>query len=105
MNSFAGSILHGGFVSPLKAATAISYHGRSSFSKTFSVPSPIELTDTSLGINSLFLSIANAWSVNGDTLNSSDIASSLFAGSLFPYLAFLWLLSRPETKTPVGVNR
>lgn len=48
--------------------------------------------------------VANAWSVNGDTLNSADIASNLFAGSLFPYLAFLWFLARPESMTPKGVN-
>lgn len=48
--------------------------------------------------------IANAWSVSGDTLNSADVASNLFASSLFPYLGFLWFLSRPETNTPKGVN-
>jgi hypothetical protein len=55
--------------------------------------------------SSIVTSIANAWSVSGETLNSADFASTLFAASLFPYLAFLWLLSRPETKTPIGVNR
>ena len=49
--------------------------------------------------------ITNAWSVSGETLNSADFASTLFAASLFPYLAFLWFLSRPETRTPVGVNQ
>ena len=48
--------------------------------------------------------VTNAWSVSGDTLNSADLASSLFAASLFPYLAFLWYLARPETQTPKGVN-
>ena len=48
--------------------------------------------------------VTNAWSVSGETLNSADVASSLFAASLFPYLAFLWYLARPETQTPKGVN-
>lgn len=55
--------------------------------------------------SSVVTSIANAWSVSGETLNSADFASTLFAASLFPYLAFLWLLSRSETKTPIGVNQ
>lgn len=42
----------------------------------------------------------NAWSVAGPTLNSQDIASSLFAVSLFPYLAFLYLLENPRSQTP-----
>ena len=48
--------------------------------------------------------VTNAWSVSGETLNSADVASSLFAASLFPYLAFLWFLARPESQTPKGVN-
>ena len=55
--------------------------------------------------SSIVTSLANAWSVSGETLNSADFASTLFAASLFPYLAFLWLLSRSQTKTPVGVNQ
>jgi hypothetical protein len=46
----------------------------------------------------------NAWSVAGSTLASPDIASNLFALSLFPYLGFLYFLSRPETKTPKLAN-
>lgn len=41
----------------------------------------------------------SAWSVSSIT---SDLAAELFQASLLPYLAFLWLLSRPETKTPKG---
>ena len=44
----------------------------------------------------------NAWSVSGNSLNTEDAASSLFAASLFPYLAFLYFLSRPSSKTPAG---
>lgn len=42
----------------------------------------------------------NAWSVNGKTINSSDLTSNLFAVSLVPYLIFLYFISRPQTKTP-----
>lgn len=42
----------------------------------------------------------SAWSVSGTSLNSEDLASSLFAASLLPYLAFLWFLARPSTQTP-----
>eukprot|EP00903_Cladosiphon_okamuranus_P010801 g10204.t1 len=41
----------------------------------------------------------SAWSVSSIT---SDLAAELFQASLLPYLAFLWLLSRKETKTPKG---
>lgn len=41
----------------------------------------------------------SAWSVSSIT---SDLAADLFQASLLPYLAFLWLLSRKETKTPEG---
>ena len=61
--------------------------------------------DVASGSSLLVSAVANAWSVSGETLNSADFASTLFAASLFPYLAFLWFLSRPETKTPIGVNR
>lgn len=44
--------------------------------------------------------LVNAWSVNGATLNSDDITSNLFALSLFPYLAFLYFIGRPETNCP-----
>ena len=66
---------------------------------------PSAVVSDLLGSSSLVTSIANAWSVSGETLNSADFASTLFAASLFPYLAFLWFLSRPQTKTPVGVNQ
>ena len=46
----------------------------------------------------------NAWSVAGSTLASPDLASNLFASSLFPYLAMLYFLSRPQTKTPALAN-
>ena len=48
----------------------------------------------------------DAWSVTriNDSLNSSDIASSLFAASLLPYLALLYFLARKETKTPTLAN-
>lgn len=42
----------------------------------------------------------SAWSVHGENLNASDIASTLFSLSLVPYLVFLFFLSRKETKTP-----
>lgn len=41
----------------------------------------------------------SAWSVTSLT---SDLAADLFQASLVPYLAFLWCLKRPETKTPEG---
>ncbi|CAN0457964.1 unnamed protein product, partial [Hapterophycus canaliculatus] len=41
----------------------------------------------------------SAWSVSSIT---SDLAADLFQASLLPYLAFLWFLNRPETKTPKG---
>lgn len=41
----------------------------------------------------------SAWSVSSIT---SDLAADLFQASLLPYLAFLWLLGRKETKTPEG---
>eukprot|EP01038_Epipyxis_sp_PR26KG_P011458 gene11458-15350_t len=49
--------------------------------------------------------IPNAWSVNGNTLYSSDIASSLFGFSLFPYLLLLYFLSRSATATPALANK
>jgi len=54
---------------------------------------------------SLVTAVANlqpdAWSV---TSNSQELTSTLFAASLIPYLAFLWFLSRAETKTPTLAN-
>ena len=41
----------------------------------------------------------SAWSVTSLT---SDLAADLFQASLVPYLAFLFFLSRKETKTPDG---
>lgn len=46
----------------------------------------------------------DAWSVAGKTLTSPDVASNLFAASLFPYLALLYFLARPATKTPPLAN-
>ena len=67
---------------------------------------PSLLSSDVVGSSSMVVSaIANAWSVSGSTLNSADFASTLFAASLFPYLAFLYFLSRPQTKTPIGVNQ
>lgn len=49
---------------------------------------------------------ANPWSVtgSGSALLNPDFASNLFASSLFPYLVFLWLLAKRETKTPDLAN-
>ena len=56
-----------------------------------------------LRLSSLPLADAvNAWSVSGSSLNSEDLASSLFGASLLPYLAFLYFLSRPASRTPDG---
>ncbi len=55
-------------------------------------------------VTSLMTSATNAWSVSGDTLGSSDLASSLFASSLAPYLVMLFFLSRKPTKTPPLAN-
>lgn len=41
----------------------------------------------------------SAWSVTSLT---SDLAAELFQASLLPYLAFLFFLSRKETRTPEG---
>ena len=58
---------------------------------------------TNLGEStSLLLSYgANAWSV---TSNDAESASSLFALSLFPYLALLYFLAAPSVRTPKGAN-
>ena len=57
-------------------------------------------------ISAPLIAAANPWSVtgSGSALLSPDFASNLFASSLFPYLAFLWYLSKPETKTPELAN-
>lgn len=56
--------------------------------------------------SSLVQASVDAWSVSGtgSALNSPDIASKFFAASLFPYLALLWYLARPITKTPPLAN-
>ncbi|CAM9586682.1 unnamed protein product, partial [Discosporangium mesarthrocarpum] len=41
----------------------------------------------------------SAWSVTSVT---SDLSAEIFQASLVPYLAFLFFLSRPETKAPKG---
>ena len=46
----------------------------------------------------------NAWSVAGNTLNSSDVASSLFGASLLPYLVLLFFLSQPISNVPKIAN-
>ena len=64
-------------------------------------PSNLVLSNAVFDIGtSLDLSAVNAWSVSGNTLSASDLASNLFAISLVPYLALLYFLARPETKTP-----
>eukprot|EP00611_Tribonema_gayanum_P019384 TRINITY_DN3348_c0_g1_i1.p1 TRINITY_DN3348_c0_g1~~TRINITY_DN3348_c0_g1_i1.p1 ORF type:complete len:401 (-),score=103.01 TRINITY_DN3348_c0_g1_i1:104-1306(-) len=55
-------------------------------------PSTVELAAQSVqGVS--------AWSV---TTVTADLGAQLFQASLAPYLAFLYFLSRPETKTPKG---
>lgn len=54
-----------------------------------SFPSPLPLAEVS------------PWSVVSE---STDIAASLFAVSLIPYLALLWFLSRPNVRTPTLAN-
>jgi hypothetical protein len=61
---------------------------------------PVDLLNTE--VSSFLLSKgANAWSV---TEADTESASSLFAISLFPYLALLYFLSAPCVKTPKGAN-
>jgi len=57
----------------------------------------------SVEASSLDLAV-NAWSVQGSDLNSSDLASTFFAVSLVPYLAFLWFIGQPVNKTPAQTN-
>ena len=61
-------------------------------------------TPAASSASSLLVNAVSAWSVSGETLTSTDLAASFFAASLFPYLALLFFLSRPETKTPKGAN-
>lgn len=63
---------------------------------------PLRMTPFSDGL--LVADAVSAWSVNGATLTSTDAAASLFGASLFPYLALLFFLSRPETATPRVAN-
>lgn len=62
------------------------------------------LTDVSSLVSAQSASVVNAWSVSGANLNSEDLASSLFGASLFPYLAFLYFLARPNSKIPSGAQ-
>lgn len=61
-------------------------------------------TETAEGV----LTVATAAAAGGDvsawsvTSLTSDLAADLFQASLLPYLAFLYFLSRKETKTPEG---
>ena len=69
-------------------------------SSSLSSSSPVDLLNTEA--SSFLLSKgANAWSV---TEADAESASSLFAISLFPYLALLYFLSAPCVKTPKGAN-
>lgn len=78
----------------------LSHLGRQSAGKTV-----VSMNSGILHTLSLPLAV-DAWSVTSinDSLNSSDIASSLFAASLLPYLALLYFLARKETKTPTLAN-
>ena len=42
----------------------------------------------------------NPWSVNRESMDTSDIASKLFSISIIPYLVLLYYLSKPKTFTP-----
>ena len=80
---------------------SVSIHGRvDSLSVTADSLDVVSLAD----LGSSLLTSVNAWSVAGPDLNSADVASSFFAASLFPYLAFLFFLSRSPTKTPPAAN-
>ena len=46
--------------------------------------------------------IPDPWGVSQEAWE--NIEANLFAASLFPYLAFLWLLDRPETECPPRVS-
>lgn len=91
------------FVSPV--LTSATRHARTS---RFSGSDNLHMAANGLdvaGVSSLLMTrLANAWSVAGPELNSADVASNLFATSLFPYLAFLFFMSRSPTKTPPAAN-
>jgi len=75
----------------------------SSLSSLSSLSSSI--SSSSLSSSSFLLNDdINAWSVAGNTLNSSDAASSLFGVSLLPYLVLLFFLSQPISKVPKIAN-
>mmetsp|Transcript_10394 Transcript_10394/g.10468 ORF Transcript_10394/g.10468 Transcript_10394/m.10468 type:complete len:391 (+) Transcript_10394:93-1265(+) len=52
----------------------------------------------------MLLANVSPWSVDGTTLNATDIAASLFGISLFPYLLLLFFLARPIVNTPKMAN-
>lgn len=49
------------------------------------------------------LALTDPWSIS--TASADAVAAQLFAFSLFPYLAFLYYLSRPEAACPKGAFR
>ncbi|OSX72783.1 hypothetical protein BU14_0404s0010 [Porphyra umbilicalis] len=51
----------------------------------------------------LALAFTDPWSISAAAADA--LAAQLFAASLFPYLAFLYFLSRPETGCPKGAYR
>lgn len=51
----------------------------------------------------LLLAFTDPWSISAATADA--VAAQLFAASLFPYLAFLYYLSRPEAGCPKGAFR
>eukprot|EP01039_Chlorochromonas_danica_P008571 gene8571-9444_t len=59
---------------------------------------------TSLGLSLHDFASTDAWSVAGSSLASPDLASSLFAISIVPYLAMLFFLARPVARTPPLAN-
>lgn len=59
---------------------------------------------TSLGFSLHDFASTDAWSVAGSSLASPDLASSLFAISIVPYLAMLFFLGRPIARTPPLAN-
>lgn len=61
----------------------------------------LSMSDVADSSSFLLSSGANAWSV---TANDAESASSLFAVSLFPYLALLYFLAAPSVRTPKGAN-
>ncbi|GAB0489107.1 hypothetical protein MMPV_000323 [Pyropia vietnamensis] len=53
--------------------------------------------------STLHLAFTDPWSISAATADA--VAAQLFAVSLFPYLAFLYYLSRPEAGCPKGAFR